>query len=1078
MKRILFVLCVCVGNFVYSQQPYVPIRSNFLWGFADTLGNEVYPASFDFVSESVSKGFFIASKEGKYALFAYPNRVLIPFEYESINKISQHLVELKRNDSCFLYHVEKNKILPLSYTKISLLYSKNEALYEYEVDTKIGLLNYEGEILLKASFDSVYQKNKYLVFVKNGLHYIYKDHELLHPSQHRISYFMADTTIAVVCNKNNKRGLFFPYTGKAIDAKFERILLSYNNRNILILSNSNSVTFYNKVLDIESDQEYKDFNFLDSTRIIVSLNDSSSGIIDDRFNDVVPCTYKRVFSMWDDVICLSKGNTFNLFFLKTNEFLDKEYDNISTFNNGVSIVALENKYGLLNRFGVEIAPPIYTSFLKEGTTYTLKNKDHVLWILTDNQGRVEKERRFSQLETVSLTYNMNFSGTNLDSLFNERERRKPRLIDSSGVFEDPAERFYIERVSIGVLGKRIFGLRNYLTKEKITNLEYWNINLQDLKQSDYMTATLDGGRKVLLHYSGKTITTAKYWDGYRNLERPILRLDTFNLNGFSVFAAGVFRRQKLINNDVELPDDAKWGLLNAKGKAVIPAKFQEIVTYKNGYLICKGNNLFGVVNERGDTIVPFLYNEITFLEGSNESVFLVTKTNPKYGVVSSKGNELTNVVFKEIRPYSENFAAVRHPDFEGWNLINRKGEMVLATYYQRMNEFSEGLLAVRQKNKWGFIDSLGNVIIDFQYEQAGNFKNGLCYVKKFKEPGYVYIDKNQAVVLERFDRTYDFDRGLACVSKNGKLRLIDKTGKILFTFQSTKVYNYVYDWEAYQVLIDGNKITFFDSLGTVVLPNEKEAPIVSGFKSIRVGNKYGYINGYGNWLVKPKFVAAMDFSEDKAAVKVGSLWGFIDFTGDIKLKPQFKSLSSFHQNKAFGTTTKGIKQVISSTFEVSDTYVGETVTENNDLYTRSNNYRRNSDLDDDGRKLSVYTADGRKLFANSYHFIAAFESNLAIVANLHKTKQGVYKSLYGLINQYGYKKTPVIYDKITKDINGDYLVYKTTFSGIVDGNGQEIIPPLYEQIKKMPECNLYQVREGGKIGYINSKGEMIWEPKR
>jgi len=1058
---------------------FVPIRQNFLWGFADTLGNEIYPPTFEFVSGSVSKGFFVASKNGKYGLITYPNELLIPFEYESIKKVSQQLVELNRNDSVYLYHIDKKQILPLLFNEIRPIENSKKTFYSYKDGDRIGLLDKNGEVLLKASFDSYYTRRNFLVFVNSGYHYIYKDSMLLNPCPKTINYMMySDSTTFVVSNKAGEKSLFFPYSQNSPLIDFERSQTYRRNKKITVLSTRDSVTFYNSLFQVSAPRNYQKYYEIDSTHIIVTLNDSTYGMINDKFEEILPFKYKKIYNMWNGLLNVTTGNKIKLFYIKSNNLSDFEYDEISYFKKGVAVFINNKKFGLLNQFGIDLAPAIYTSYDCEEKAYTFKNKDHALWVLTDNQGNLEKERRFAHLETISLKSSMDFIGVNLDSVFNQRERRRPRLFDSTSVFEDPAGRYYVERVSVGVLGYEIFGLRDYLTRKKIVDKEYWAIHLQDLKRSDYMTATLDGGRKVFIHYTGRVLSTAKYWDGFRVLERPILRLDTLNERGYSVFAAGSFRRQKVITKEPELPQDVKWGLINNKGKTVIPAKFQEIKAYKNGYLICKSNNQYGVVNERGDTIVGFEYHDISFLEGSNESVFLVKKFNPKYGVVSNVGDELTNVVFKEIKPYSENFAAIRHPDFEGWNFINRRGEIVQSTYYQRMNEFSEGLLAIRQKNKWGFIDTLGNVVIDFQYEQVGNFKNGLCPVKKFKELGWVYLNKQQETVLERFDKAYDFDRGLAVVSKNGKLKLIDLQGKIHCTFPSNKTYQYLMDWEAYQVLVDNNKITFFDSSGNVVIPNEKEAPIVSGFKKIKVESKYGYINGYGNWLVKPKFVAAEEFVEDKAAVKLGSLWGFIDFTGEIKLKPQFKSLSSFHQNLAYGVDTKGKKKYISSTFDISDSYLGDFISENNDLYISSSKFQDWVSLDDDSRKYSVYRSDGRKLFAASFHYIGHFDPDLAIVANYHRTNEGNLEFFYGLVNKYGYLKTPVIYDKITKDINGDYLVYKSAFSGVIDGLGNTIIPTVYEQIEKMPDCNLYQVREGGKVGYINTKGEMIWEPKR
>ncbi len=57
------------------------------------------------------------------------------------------------------------------------------------------------------------------------------------------------------------------------------------------------------------------------------------------------------------------------------------------------------------------------------------------------------------------------------------------------------------------------------------------------------------------------------------------------------------------------------------------------------------------------------------------------------------------------------------------------------------------------------------------------------------------------------------------------------------------------------------------------------------------GNRYGYIDKTGHFVINPQFDFAWIFSEGLAAVLIGDeetgKWGYIDKTGHFVINPQF-----------------------------------------------------------------------------------------------------------------------------------------------------------------------------------------------
>ncbi|MFA5027794.1 MAG: WG repeat-containing protein, partial [Candidatus Methylomirabilota bacterium] len=63
-------------------------------------------------------------------------------------------------------------------------------------------------------------------------------------------------------------------------------------------------------------------------------------------------------------------------------------------------------------------------------------------------------------------------------------------------------------------------------------------------------------------------------------------------------------------------------------------------------------------------------------------------------------------------------------------------------------------------------------------------------------------------------------------------------------------------------------------------------------------NRYGFVDGNGNFVVRPTFLAAQAFSEGLAAVKTSDGWGYINKTGDVVITPRFQEACSFSEGLA------------------------------------------------------------------------------------------------------------------------------------------------------------------------------------
>ena len=62
---------------------------------------------------------------------------------------------------------------------------------------------------------------------------------------------------------------------------------------------------------------------------------------------------------------------------------------------------------------------------------------------------------------------------------------------------------------------------------------------------------------------------------------------------------------------------------------------------------------------------------------------------------------------------------------------------------------------------------------------------------------------------------------------------------------------------------------------------------------VKIGDKWGYINPKGEFVINPQFDLVGSFSEGLADVVIGDKWGYINPKGEFVINPQFDFAGDF-----------------------------------------------------------------------------------------------------------------------------------------------------------------------------------------
>jgi hypothetical protein len=419
-------------------------------------------------------------------------------------------------------------------------------------------------------------------------------------------------------------------------------------------------------------------------------------------------------------------------------FIDPKFKDEPKIVGDFALVNVEDKYGVVNRFGE------YSLRVEYAEIHLLTN-GHILYC---DRGKWYLFGVIDGLCDYAVTDVIEFK----------------TLSQSSGVFHliirkslfvnQPAEEFYF-------VGTEIF--------KKNTANGKWSLWLScGTKVSDVTWDTLEftsderikvsiNGCTQWLALDGSVIEEQKY-KTTRNLSNGNVLVETFDglwgmTNGFGESLLEPIYSQIDVLSDMYLKvcKAGVWGVCSIDGEILIESKFRsvigcdggvftvtqpdmdnswETVTGKvnamgepivdikthteNGTDICFSFERYGLQKD-GCTLIPCMYNAL-FYWGKDK---YIAKKGDAYGIVSIENKVLLPFEYRKISPLKENRSAVTKGVSSYW--IDEK---FLVVDDETIN-LQEGFKKVKIAGKWGIVNPQGDVIVDYKYDEISTFRGRL-----------------------------------------------------------------------------------------------------------------------------------------------------------------------------------------------------------------------------------------------------------------------------------------------------------------------------------------------------------------
>ena len=347
----------------------------------------------------------------------------------------------------------------------------------------------------------------------------------------------------------------------------------------------------------------------------------------------------------------------------------------------------------------------------------------------------------------------------------------------------------------------------------------------------------------------------------------------------------------------------KYGLLDSTGTELTRPVYNYMeddnlkgyaVAYKKGFVEGNCNNGFaspkelgkaGLIDSRGNVVIPFIYDDLYYFWDDDEGIFSYV-LNGKGGYIDTNGCRLTKPVYDDCWGHHLGYARVRKG--KGYGMVDNRGNEVIPCEYDYVDYIGKKRFAVKKDGMYSLAAEGGKLLSGFVCDSIENSYRAERAFPVWVMKGDDYAFMNEAgELITGFDFKVTKDTVKNWDNSSHILRHVSYVGRSIYQYgvsfneaDSVLVVNW-YDEDDYY----GGGPFFMTHSGPV--PDSLEHYYRERLFPVYDGERYGYINDRGEMAVPFRYDKAEMFREGLAAVQRNGKWGFIDQKGNEIIPPKF-----------------------------------------------------------------------------------------------------------------------------------------------------------------------------------------------
>ncbi|MBK7871405.1 MAG: WG repeat-containing protein [Saprospiraceae bacterium] len=924
------VLWLIYWSVVAHAQPYFPVKLNKKWGLIDAEGKMALQPVYDAIGEFKEFGYAVMQRNGGVGLLNAQGKEIIPPRYDDLKVLDSLLMAVMDNGEWQVVNLHGEIVLPKGYERLKLL---NDRYIAFRKNDKWGLVDNRGRQISPPKYDDLRLEKKDVFLVREGqkLGLLSADGDEMLPG------------IADEINIFND-SLFFYKSGSnwgAVDENGANIVppkyeayTKISDTYIKLISNGRMYVYSIACRGVITQGDYDDYYAFSRKYLIVKKN-RQLGLMDWCGSIVLQPQYHEIQEHEGELFRVNFKGKWGIVETNDKPVGTFQYDYIAPLRGSIGVIKKGKVFGIINFKGEEVVVPQYQRIeiednrAKAYTSNPGASGEEALTLLDfDENGQLTGHSSFEKHFVLRI------SG---DGAAKRRSQTNNYVLDQYEWFYSPGnDRWGLRRLADGAiqiepnfstikvykeLGFTLVGIEqsNKYEFERttyrfsmvygvvrnevgllVTDMDFLSVQFEDFEKGNPTArCVFSNGRHGLMDQIGRIICKDYAFIG--DFQDGVARISikgrlsgsmkhSYALGNLSAYLNSLQSGYAMLDytqydqlfkqEAVLICEGCEWGYIDSTGRATVTPGYTFAQDFTNGVGIVACDGKWGMVNAKGQPVIPCQYDGIEFLKNTDNKIVRLYVQTPKYGLIDTLGQLAVDAVYDELGFFREGRLAVKRNGL--WGFVNDEGLEVIPCRFREVSNFYEGLAAVKIGRYWGFIDKQGDIVIDFKYTRVGNFQEGLAWVGTSEGTGFINR-KEQFVIPPRFEKANDFDRGVARVVVKGEFALIDREGKYIAKpqFVSIDAFNeyglalvtYGKNWLRHGVIsLEGKLIT-------TQAYNEIQ-PYSEGFAVAKLKDSYGYIDTTGQLVIPCTFSKASAFFEGRAAVQRDGSCGYINKTGN------------------------------------------------------------------------------------------------------------------------------------------------------------------------------------------------------
>ena len=491
----------------------------------------------------------------------------------------------------------------------------------------------------------------------------------------------------------------------------------------------------NGILNIECDiilpleyslHEMKPYGYL-----AISLRNESglTGLIGTDGKTIVDCKYKEfgILTQWNPIndetyvykpsegLCIVQltNNKYGFFDIESRKELFCIYDDVKPFSEGFACVKKNGKYGYINRLGEIVIDFVYKdAFPFEGSIARVvccTDERENYYALINRKGELITNYKWN----IIRNFHEGFAAAMDNEIENDN---RWTFINEEGKPISKNRYYEVGNFNNGIAGIDFFRNTGIIIGEK----QYQGV------------ITKDGSVEKKNPLTGDHIVIPSSFQDAWFPKEGLLAIKKDGKFGFAneyfnIIIPNKFTKVESFSNGWgKVWQNKYWAFIDKKGRffGKIQSSYYDLaIQLKQKLFIVEKNEKWGIIALNGNIILPINYN---YFKPSRTNFFnypsdfekgnfdFIIFSNDTCHTIYCTYNDEIRAGFESVVICEDSIAVKKDGKY---GFIGKDGRNITPIIYQNLKPFKNGFAALQKENKWGLIDIEGNIVLAFDYEQ-------------------------------------------------------------------------------------------------------------------------------------------------------------------------------------------------------------------------------------------------------------------------------------------------------------------------------------------------------------------------